>query len=85
MELLNDPTCNIFFDVMNLADGVVTPKHVQIEGLGVFTQTGPHADVRRRPPGGENTIRMKIDRIDQLNKCEQVGVRQRTYLPAEMS
>lgn len=51
VELLNGPTCDIFFDVMDLADGVVTPKHVQIEGLGVFSHAGPHADVRRRPPG----------------------------------
>lgn len=51
LQLLEDPTCNIFFDVMNLADGIVTPKHVQIEGLRLFSDAGPNADVRSCPPG----------------------------------
>lgn len=57
VELLQDPTCNIIFDLMNLADGVVAPKHVQVEGLGVFSHAGPDANVRSCPPGGENIIR----------------------------
>lgn len=69
LQLLEEPTCNILFDVMNLADGVVTPKHVQIKGLGVFSHTGPYADVRSCPPGGENIIRMERDGIDRLNTC----------------
>lgn len=43
-------TCDIFFDLLNLADGVVASEHVQVEGLGVFTNTCPCADVRSCPP-----------------------------------
>lgn len=57
LRLLEGPTCDILFDVMDLADGVVTPKHVQVEGLRVFSHAGPPADVGSGPPGGENPIR----------------------------
>lgn len=42
-------TCHIFFDLMNLADGVVASKHVEVEGLGVFADACPCAYVRRGP------------------------------------
>lgn len=42
-------TCHIFFDLMNLADGVVASKHVEVEGLGVFADTCPCAYVRSGP------------------------------------
>lgn len=42
-------TCDIFFDLMNLADGVVSSEHVEVEGLRVFADTGPRADVRSGP------------------------------------
>lgn len=43
-------TCDILFDLMNLADGVVASEHVKVEGLGIFTNTCPCADVRGGPP-----------------------------------
>ena len=47
-------TCDILFDLVNLADGVVPPEHVQIEGLRVFTNTLPCGDVRSCPSSEEN-------------------------------
>ena len=46
-------TCDVFFDLMNLADGVVASEHVEVEGLGVFANTCPCADVRSGPPSGQ--------------------------------
>lgn len=48
-------TCDIFFDLMNLADGVVSSEHVEVEGLRVFADTGPRADVRCGPSASANT------------------------------
>lgn len=48
-------TCDIFFDLMNLADGVVPSEHVEVEGLRVFADTGPRADVRSGPSASANT------------------------------
>ena len=43
-------TCYIFFDLMNFADGVVASEHVEVEGLGVFTNPRPCTNVRSGPP-----------------------------------
>ena len=43
-------TCDIFFDLMNFADWVVASEHVEVEGLGVFTNPRPCANVRSGPP-----------------------------------
>lgn len=43
-------TCDVFFDLVDLADGVVASEHVQVERLRVFSHTGPCANVRSGPP-----------------------------------
>lgn len=46
-------TCNILFDLMNLAYGVVPSEHIQVKRLRVFPNTRPHADVWSGPSSGE--------------------------------
>ena len=52
---------------MNLADGVVASEHVEVEGLGVFTNTCPCADVRSGPPS-EKTLwsEVKITKLQSI-------------------
>ena len=41
---------------MNLADRVVTSKHVEVEGLGVFSDACPYANIWSGPSYRINTF-----------------------------
>lgn len=43
-------TCDVFFDLVDLADRVVSSEHVEVKRLGVFTNMCPCAYVRSGPP-----------------------------------
>lgn len=43
---------------MDFTDGIVSPEHVEVEGLRVFAHSGPGADVRGGPPGTKAETKM---------------------------
>lgn len=49
-------TCDVLFDLVDFADGVVSSEHVQVEGSGVSADARPRADVRRRPPANTHGL-----------------------------